>query len=68
MCIRDSVNGEQTTYKTSVKYPVLAGGISVRKTASGSVGTMAPVSYTHLDVYKRQENEQFTMTLLFPVE
>ena len=35
------VNGEQTTYKTSVKYPVLAGGISVRKTASGSVGTMA---------------------------
>ena len=34
------VNGEQTTYKTSVKYPVLAGGISVRKTASGSVGTM----------------------------
>lgn len=24
------VNGEQTTYKTSVKYPVLAGGISVR--------------------------------------
>ena len=48
------VNGEQTTYKTSVKYPVLAGGISVRKTASGSVGTMAQllpvtaVSYTHL--------------------
>ena len=35
------VNGEQTAYKTSVKYPVLAGGISVRKTASGSVGTMA---------------------------
>ena len=35
------VNGEQTTYKTSVKYPVLAGGISVRKTASGSVGTIA---------------------------
>ena len=35
------VNGEQTTYKTSVKYPVLAGGISVRKTTSGSVGTMA---------------------------
>lgn len=35
------VNGEQSTYKTSVKYPVLAGGISVRKTASGSVGTMA---------------------------
>ena len=35
------VNGEQTTYKTSLKYPVLAGGISVRKTASGSVGTMA---------------------------
>lgn len=35
------VNGEQTTYQTSVKYPVLAGGISVRKTASGSVGTMA---------------------------
>lgn len=34
------VNGEQTTYKTSVKYPVLAGGISVRKTTSGSVGTM----------------------------
>ena len=35
------VNGEQTTYQTSVKYPVLAGGVSVRKTASGSVGTMA---------------------------
>lgn len=36
------VNGEQTTYKTSVKYPVLAGGISVRKTASGSVGALWP--------------------------
>ena len=34
------VNGQQTTYQTSVKYPVLAGGISVRTTASGSVGTM----------------------------
>ena len=36
------VNGEQTTYKTSVKYPVLAGGISVRKTVSGSVGAPWP--------------------------
>ena len=34
------VNGSQTTYQTSVKYPVLAGGISVRITSSGSVGTM----------------------------
>lgn len=34
------VDGKQTTYQTSVKYPVLAGGISVRTTASGSVGTM----------------------------
>ena len=45
------VNGEQTTYKTSVKYPVLAGGISVRKTTSGSVGTMAqllPVTVAQL--------------------
>lgn len=45
------VNGEQTTYKTSVKYPVLAGGISVRKTTSGSVGTMAqllPVTVNQL--------------------
>lgn len=41
------VNGEQTTYKTSVKYPVLAGGISVRKTASGSVGTMGPAAPGH---------------------
>ena len=34
------VNGTQTTYQTSVKYPVLAGGIAVSKTASGSVKTM----------------------------
>ena len=34
------VNGTQTTYQTSVKYPVLAGGIAVGKTASGSVRTM----------------------------
>ena len=34
------VNGTQTTYQTSVKYPVLAGGIAVGKTASGSVKTM----------------------------
>ena len=35
------LNELMPTYKTGVKYPVLAGGISVRKTASGSVGTMA---------------------------
>ena len=34
------VNGTQNTYQTSVKYPVLAGGIAVGKTASGSVKTM----------------------------
>ena len=34
------VNGTQTTYQTSVKYPVLAGGIAVGKTASGRVKTM----------------------------
>ena len=34
------VNGTQTTYQTSVKYPVLAGGIAVGKTTSGSVKTM----------------------------
>ena len=34
------VNGQQTTYQTSVKYPVLAGGIAVGKTTSGGVKTM----------------------------
>ena len=34
------VNGRQTTYQTSVKYPVLAGGIAVGKTTSGKVKTM----------------------------
>ncbi len=34
------VNGKQVTYQTSTKYPVLAGGIAVRTTTSGSVKTM----------------------------
>ena len=34
------VDGRQTTYQTSVKYPVLAGGIAVGKTTSGKVKTM----------------------------
>ncbi len=34
------VDGKQTTYQTSVKYPILAGGIAVGKTTSGKVKTM----------------------------
>ena len=34
------VNGKQVTYQTSTKYPVLAGGIAVRTTTSGSVKAM----------------------------
>ncbi len=34
------VDGKQITYQTSVKYPVLAGGIAVGKTTSGKVKTM----------------------------
>ena len=34
------VNGKQVTYQTSTKYPVLAGGIAVSTTTSGSVKTM----------------------------
>ena len=34
------VNGKQTTYKTSTKYPVLAGGIAVGLSTSGKVKSM----------------------------
>ena len=34
------VNGKQTTYKTSTKYPVLAGGIAVGISTSGKVKSM----------------------------
>lgn len=33
-------NGKQTTYKTSVKYAVVAGGVAVSKSTSGSVKNM----------------------------
>ena len=34
------VNGKQTTYKTSTKYPVLAGGIAIGTSTSGTVKSM----------------------------
>ena len=34
------VNGKQTTYKTSTKYPVLAGGIAIGTSTSGTIKSM----------------------------
>ena len=34
------VNGQLTSYPTSIKYPVLAGGLAVRQEVNGSVKAM----------------------------
>ena len=48
MCIRDSINGEAANDHS---------GRSVSLSSDGSIVAIGayPVSYTHLDVYKRQE-------------
>ena len=43
------VNGKQTTYKTSTKYPVLAGGIAVRQETTGSVKAMMQLMPLKID-------------------
>ena len=42
-------NGKQTTYKTSSKYPVVAGGIAISKSASGTVKNMIQLIPTVVD-------------------
>lgn len=43
------VNGKQVSYKTSVKYPVLAGGIAVSTAPSGNVKSMLQLMPTVID-------------------
>lgn len=43
------VNGKQTVIKTSVKYPVVAGGIAVTETTNGSVKSMTQLMPTVVD-------------------
>ena len=43
------VDGKQTTLQTSVKYPVLAGGIAVSKSASGKVTNMVQLMPVSID-------------------
>lgn len=43
------VDGKQTVLKTSVKYPVVAGGIAVTETTNGSVKTMTQLMPTVVD-------------------
>lgn len=35
------IDGQQTTVKTNVKYPVLTGGVAIRKSSTGTVKAMA---------------------------
>ena len=69
MCIRDRINidvlnAQSQLYQTKrdlaqARYNVLLGGLKLRQ-AAGTLSQQdieavnAPVSYTHLDVYKRQ--------------
>ena len=49
MCIRD----RNTNYYTSLSYTQDEGRLKMNSTVGG-VAHLTPVSYTHLDVYKRQ--------------
>ncbi len=43
------VNGSSTSYTTSIKYPVLAGGLAVRQETSGSVKAMVQLMPMKID-------------------
>lgn len=43
------INGENTTLQTSVKYPVVAGGIAVSKSPTGTVKSMIQLMPTMID-------------------
>lgn len=43
------IDGENTTLQTSVKYPVIAGGIAVGKSASGTVKSMVQLMPVMVD-------------------
>ena len=43
------VNGKQVTYTTSVKYPVIAGGVAVRQETTGSVKRMVQLMPLKID-------------------
>lgn len=43
------VNGSQTSFSTSLKYPVIAGGLAVRKEVSGSVKSMIQLMPMKID-------------------
>ena len=49
MCIRDSVTSGKITRTADIR--VVRDGIVI---AEDKVSSLKPVSYTHLDVYKRQ--------------
>ena len=43
------VNGSQTSFSTSIKYPVLAGGLAVRQNVNGTVKTMIQLMPMKID-------------------
>ena len=43
------VNGSQTSFSTSIKYPVIAGGIAARQETNGSVKTMVQLMPLKID-------------------
>ena len=58
MCIRDSVNVEQKPQKRNPFAPFTTSTLqqeAARKLGFSTKRTMETVSYTHLDVYKRQD-------------
>ena len=56
MCIRDSYNVEVHAYVKNGKYCVVNNTYEPQDTTvyTGDGSSFTPVSYTHLDVYKRQ--------------
>ena len=59
MCIRDSLSGDGRGYhEDSLAGRTLRGG-SLERGDAGEYREAAPVSYTHLDVYKRQMLHDF---------
>jgi len=55
--LRSEIEGRQRYYSVNPQYPYLKAVLSLLQGTVGIVPTLRAVSYTHLDVYKRQVPE-----------
>ena len=60
MCIRDRPQGARRAWlEQAVKNAEMALARALTESGARAARTLAPVSYTHLDVYKRQQDSCF---------